>query len=196
MEAVAALWSLSGPDPYAELVFQRGWMPSCHEEWLGEATINILGEPATLDQAMRRQYLTSPPELEEPPSKSQPLRLRPSRVATRVATWAVIHLTRSDTWRNQPRTRELKRPLATLPEPSATTVRDREAPFQIPAPTTLELGSPHGARSKVIRLPSGGRSTVAADIKLTRLSTSSVSMDRTLFCVLIMSRLVTGTFSL
>lgn len=47
LEAVAALWSLSGPDPYAELVFQRGWTPSRYEEWLGEATINMLLQPAT-----------------------------------------------------------------------------------------------------------------------------------------------------
>ena len=46
-EAVAAIWSLSGPDPYTELVFQRGWTPSRYEEWLGDATINMLLQPAT-----------------------------------------------------------------------------------------------------------------------------------------------------
>lgn len=46
-EAVAAIWSLSGPDPYTELVFQRGWTPSRYEEWLGDATINMLLEPAS-----------------------------------------------------------------------------------------------------------------------------------------------------
>lgn len=46
-EAVAAIWSLSGPDPYTELVFQRGWTPSRYEEWLGDTTINMLLEPAS-----------------------------------------------------------------------------------------------------------------------------------------------------
>jgi AcrR family transcriptional regulator len=46
-EAVAAIWSLSGPDPYTELVFQRGWTPSRYEEWLGDATINMLLQPAS-----------------------------------------------------------------------------------------------------------------------------------------------------
>jgi AcrR family transcriptional regulator len=46
-EAVAAIWSLSGPDLYTELVFQRGWTPSRYEEWLGDATINTVLQPAT-----------------------------------------------------------------------------------------------------------------------------------------------------
>ena len=46
-EGVAVIWSLSGPDPYTELVFQRGWTPSRYEEWLGDATINMLLQPAT-----------------------------------------------------------------------------------------------------------------------------------------------------
>jgi hypothetical protein len=46
-EAVAVLWSLSGPDPYTELVFRRGWTPARYEEWLGDATINMLLQPAT-----------------------------------------------------------------------------------------------------------------------------------------------------
>jgi AcrR family transcriptional regulator len=46
-EAVAAIWSLSGPDTYTELVFQRGWTPSRYEEWLGDATINMLLQPAS-----------------------------------------------------------------------------------------------------------------------------------------------------
>lgn len=45
-EAVAVIWSLSGPDPYTELVFQRGWTPSRYEEWLGDATIAMLLQPA------------------------------------------------------------------------------------------------------------------------------------------------------
>jgi len=46
-EGVAVIWSLSGPDPYTDLVFQRGWTPSRYEDWLGDATINMLLEPAT-----------------------------------------------------------------------------------------------------------------------------------------------------
>jgi len=46
-EAVAVIWSLSGPDPYIQLVFQRGWKPSRYEEWLGDAMINMLLQPAT-----------------------------------------------------------------------------------------------------------------------------------------------------
>jgi AcrR family transcriptional regulator len=46
-EAVAAIWALSGPDQYTQLVFQRGWTPSRYEEWLGEATINMLLRPAS-----------------------------------------------------------------------------------------------------------------------------------------------------
>ncbi len=46
-EGVAVIWSLSGPDPYTELVFQRGWTPIRYEDWLGDATINMLLEPAT-----------------------------------------------------------------------------------------------------------------------------------------------------
>jgi AcrR family transcriptional regulator len=45
-EAVAVIWSLSGPDQYTQLVFERGWPPSRYEEWLGDATINMLLEPA------------------------------------------------------------------------------------------------------------------------------------------------------
>jgi AcrR family transcriptional regulator len=45
-EAVAMIWSLSGPDQYTQLVFDRGWTPSRYEEWLGDATINMLLQPA------------------------------------------------------------------------------------------------------------------------------------------------------
>jgi hypothetical protein len=45
-EAVAVIWSLSGPDQYTQLVFERGWTPSRYEEWLGDAAINMLLEPA------------------------------------------------------------------------------------------------------------------------------------------------------
>jgi AcrR family transcriptional regulator len=41
-EAVAVIWTLSGPDQYTDLVFQRGWTPSRYEEWLGDALINTL----------------------------------------------------------------------------------------------------------------------------------------------------------
>jgi TetR/AcrR family transcriptional regulator, regulator of autoinduction and epiphytic fitness len=46
-EAVAVIWALSGPDQYTQLVFHRGWTPSHYEEWLGDATVNMLLEPAS-----------------------------------------------------------------------------------------------------------------------------------------------------
>jgi AcrR family transcriptional regulator len=45
-EAVEVVWALCGPDQYAQLVFERGWTPSRYEEWLGDALINSLLEPA------------------------------------------------------------------------------------------------------------------------------------------------------
>ena len=44
-EAVAMIWALSGPDPYTQLVFERGWTPSRYEQWLGDALINTLLQP-------------------------------------------------------------------------------------------------------------------------------------------------------
>jgi AcrR family transcriptional regulator len=46
-EAVAVIWAMSGPDQYTQLVFERGWTPSRYEDWLGDATINMLLQPAT-----------------------------------------------------------------------------------------------------------------------------------------------------
>ena len=45
-EAVAVIWALSGPDQYTQLVFERGWTPTRYEEWLGDALINTLLQPA------------------------------------------------------------------------------------------------------------------------------------------------------
>jgi AcrR family transcriptional regulator len=45
-EAVAVLWALSGPDQFTQLVFDRGWTPARYEEWLGDALVNTLLEPA------------------------------------------------------------------------------------------------------------------------------------------------------
>ena len=45
-EALAVIWSLSGPDLYTQLVFDRGWRPSRYEEWLADTLINILLRPA------------------------------------------------------------------------------------------------------------------------------------------------------
>jgi AcrR family transcriptional regulator len=44
-EARDMIWAMSGPDPYIQLVFQRGWSPSRYEEWLGDALISMLLEP-------------------------------------------------------------------------------------------------------------------------------------------------------
>ncbi len=45
-EALAVLWAMTGADWYCQLVFQRKWSPARYEEWLGEALINLLLEPA------------------------------------------------------------------------------------------------------------------------------------------------------
>jgi AcrR family transcriptional regulator len=45
-DAMAVMWTLSGPDQYTQLVFDRGWTPSRYEEWLGAALINTLLQPA------------------------------------------------------------------------------------------------------------------------------------------------------
>jgi AcrR family transcriptional regulator len=44
-EAIAVIWTLSGPDHYSQLVFDRGWTPAHYEEWLGDALINTLLQP-------------------------------------------------------------------------------------------------------------------------------------------------------
>jgi AcrR family transcriptional regulator len=41
-ESVAVIWTMSGPDQYTQLVFDRGWTPSRYEQWLGDALINTL----------------------------------------------------------------------------------------------------------------------------------------------------------
>ena len=43
--ALAVIWSLSGPDLYTQLVFDRGWTPSRYEEWLADTLINTLLRP-------------------------------------------------------------------------------------------------------------------------------------------------------
>ena len=45
-EARAVLWGLTGADWYCLLVFQRGWTPDRYEEWLSQALIDLLLEPA------------------------------------------------------------------------------------------------------------------------------------------------------
>lgn len=45
-EVLAVLWAMTGPDWYSQLVFQRRWKPGRYEEWLGDALIRILLEPA------------------------------------------------------------------------------------------------------------------------------------------------------
>ena len=45
-EALAVLWAMTGADWYSQLVFQRKWSPARFEEWLGEALISLLLEPA------------------------------------------------------------------------------------------------------------------------------------------------------
>ena len=45
-EALAVLWAMTGPDWYSQLVFQKSWKPARFEEWLGDALISLLLEPA------------------------------------------------------------------------------------------------------------------------------------------------------
>jgi AcrR family transcriptional regulator len=45
MDAVAVIWSWSGPDHYNDLVFERGWTASRYEQWLGDSMINTLLQP-------------------------------------------------------------------------------------------------------------------------------------------------------
>lgn len=45
-EAHAVLWAMTGADWYSRLVFDKRWRPSRYEEWLGDALINLLLEPA------------------------------------------------------------------------------------------------------------------------------------------------------
>ncbi|HEY6874855.1 MAG TPA: helix-turn-helix domain-containing protein [Candidatus Dormibacteraeota bacterium] len=40
-EAVDLIWSLSGPELYIQLVFERGWTPDRYERWLAE-TLRVL----------------------------------------------------------------------------------------------------------------------------------------------------------
>jgi AcrR family transcriptional regulator len=44
-DAVAVIWSWSGPDHYTDLVFERGWTTSRYEQWLGDSMINTLLQP-------------------------------------------------------------------------------------------------------------------------------------------------------
>lgn len=41
-EILSVVWSMTGPDVYTMLVFDRGWTPSRYEEWLGTALIELL----------------------------------------------------------------------------------------------------------------------------------------------------------
>ena len=50
-EARDMIWTMSGPDPYVQLVFQRGWSPARYEEWLGDALISMLLQPRETEQA-------------------------------------------------------------------------------------------------------------------------------------------------
>jgi hypothetical protein len=44
-DAVAVIWSWSGPDHYTDLVFEIGWTGSRYEQWLGDSMINTLLQP-------------------------------------------------------------------------------------------------------------------------------------------------------
>ena len=44
-DAVAVIWSWSGPNHYTDLVFERGWTAAHYEQWLGDSMINTLLQP-------------------------------------------------------------------------------------------------------------------------------------------------------
>lgn len=41
-EAVDVVWTLAGPEPYEQLVLDRGWTPDRYERWLGDALVDII----------------------------------------------------------------------------------------------------------------------------------------------------------
>ncbi len=45
-DAIDIVWSLSGPENYIELVFERGWTPDRYEAWLGDSLRTLLLIPA------------------------------------------------------------------------------------------------------------------------------------------------------
>ncbi len=52
-EAIDLIWSVSGPENYVELVFERGWSPDRYESWLADALrILVLKAPPALPAAV------------------------------------------------------------------------------------------------------------------------------------------------
>jgi hypothetical protein len=47
-DAIDVVWSLSGPDQYIQLVFERRWSPARYEAWLGEALRALIVRPTRL----------------------------------------------------------------------------------------------------------------------------------------------------
>ncbi len=41
-DAQDLIWTMTGPDQYIQLVFERGWSPDRYEAWLGDALIELL----------------------------------------------------------------------------------------------------------------------------------------------------------
>jgi hypothetical protein len=37
LEAIDLIWSVTGPESFIELVFERGWTPDRYESWLADA---------------------------------------------------------------------------------------------------------------------------------------------------------------
>lgn len=53
-EAIDLIWSLTGPESYIELVFDRGWSPDRYESWLADALrLMVLRPSATASDAAR-----------------------------------------------------------------------------------------------------------------------------------------------
>jgi len=50
-EAIDVVWSLSGPDHYIQMVFERGWSADRYETWLGEALPALILRPALKTRA-------------------------------------------------------------------------------------------------------------------------------------------------
>lgn len=53
-EALSVIWSITGPDVYSMLVFDRGWTPARYEEWLGSALVTLLLTEASAPPPQKR----------------------------------------------------------------------------------------------------------------------------------------------
>jgi AcrR family transcriptional regulator len=48
-EAIDLIWSVTGPESYIELVFERGWSPDRYESWLADALRLLVFRPSAAE---------------------------------------------------------------------------------------------------------------------------------------------------